>query len=142
MSLLEHISLLSTCTSGGCGAKIGPGELSDMLSSLAIKEDPNLLVGFKGSDDGAVYRIGGNEALVSTVDFFTPMINDPFLFGKIAAANALSDIYAMGGKPLFALNLVCFPENLDREILRLILAGGAEKNHGSRSGYCRRSFDF
>jgi selenide,water dikinase len=98
-----------------------------MLSSLAIKEDPNLLVGFKGSDDGAVYRIGGNEALVSTVDFFTPMINDPFLFGKIAAANALSDIYAMGGKPLFALNLVCFPENLDREILRLILAGGAEK---------------
>jgi selenide,water dikinase len=85
------------------------------------------LVGFSGSDDAAVYQIGPEQALVSTVDFFPPMVEDPFLFGKIAAANALSDIYAMGGKPLFALNLVCFPQKMDKGVLRDILAGGAEK---------------
>jgi selenide,water dikinase len=120
-------SLLSNCTSGGCGAKIGPGELADMLAGLKARLDPNLLVGFEGSDDAAVYRFGENQALVSTVDFFSPMIDDPFLFGKIAAANALSDIYAMGGRPLFALNLVCFPEKLDRSIVKEILSGGAAK---------------
>ncbi|GHV92249.1 selenide, water dikinase SelD [Spirochaetia bacterium] len=121
------MSLLSNCTSGGCGAKIGPGELGDILSALCVKNDPALLVGFGGRDDAAVYKLGEDRALVSTVDFFSPMVEDPFLFGKIAAANALSDIYAMGGKPLFALNLACFPEKLDKKILGEILAGGAAK---------------
>jgi selenide,water dikinase len=120
-------SLLSNCTSGGCGAKIGAGELSELLAGFQMKNDPSLLVGFEGRDDAAVYKIGDGKALVSTVDFFPPMVDDPFLFGKIAAANALSDVYAMGGRPLFALNLVCFPQNLDRSILKDILAGGADK---------------
>lgn len=127
MHHLEKTSLLSACTSGGCGAKIGPGELGELLAGIRVKDDPDLLLGFEGRDDAAVYRISGGGALVSTVDFFSPMVDDPFMFGKIAAANALSDIYAMGVRPLFALNLICFPEKLDRELLRLILAGGAEK---------------
>jgi selenide,water dikinase len=118
---------LSNCTSGGCGAKIGPGELGEYLRGLRIKEDPNLLVGFGFRDDAAVYRIDDERALVSTVDFFSPMVDDPRLFGKIGAANALSDIYAMGGKPLYALNLCCFPERMDKEILAEILAGGCDK---------------
>jgi selenide,water dikinase len=121
------MSLLSSCTSGGCGAKIGPGELAELLARVQVKQDPDLLVGFEDHDDAAVYRIGEGRALVSTVDFFSPMVEDPFLFGKIAAANALSDIYAMGARPLYALNLVCFPQGLDRKILEAILAGGAEK---------------
>jgi len=124
------MSILSSCTSGGCGAKIGAGELGDILCKLlsgAGMTDPRLLIGFESRDDAAVYRLDDNTALVSTVDFFPPMVNDPFLFGKIAAANALSDIYAMGGRPIFALNLVCFPEKLDKKILAEIIAGGAEK---------------
>jgi selenide,water dikinase len=121
------MSLLSNCTSGGCGAKIGPGELSEILDALRIKNDPALLGGFESRDDAAVYRISEDRALVSTADFFSPMVEDPFLFGKIAAANALSDIYAMGAQPLYALNLVCFPQKLDKGILGEILAGGAEK---------------
>jgi selenide,water dikinase len=127
MNQEQPIRLLSNCTSGGCGAKLGPGELADILAALRVKQDPELLVGFGGRDDAAIYRLDDERALVSTVDFFSPMVDDPFLFGKIAAANALSDIYAMGGRPLFALNLSCFPEKLDRGILKAILAGGAEK---------------
>ncbi|MDR0878576.1 MAG: selenide, water dikinase SelD [Treponema sp.] len=121
------MNLLSSCTSGGCGAKIGPGELEKILKDLPVKNDPNLLVGFGGRDDAAVYRLDENRALVSTVDFFSPMVEDPFVFGKIAAANALSDIYAMGGQPLYALNLLCFPEKSGQDILHQILAGGAAK---------------
>ena len=123
----KEFNFLSTCTSGGCGAKIGAGELSEILSKLNIKNDSRLLVGFAGRDDAAVYQIDEGKALVSTVDFFSPMVEDPCLFGKIAAANALSDIYAMGGQPLFALNLVCFPEKLDKKYLADILSGGAAK---------------
>lgn len=121
------ISLLSNCTSGGCGAKIGPGELSKVLSVLPSFGDPKLLVGFDASDDAAVYQLDEDTAIVSTVDFFSPMVENPRLFGRIAAANALSDVYAMGGAPLFALNLVCYPERLELEPLGEILAGGAEK---------------
>ncbi|NMA70252.1 MAG: selenide, water dikinase SelD [Desulfitobacterium sp.] len=120
-------SFLSTCTTGGCGAKIGPGELSKVLSGLPTFENPHLLVGFDASDDAAVYQINEETAIVSTVDFFTPMVEDPRTFGRIAATNALSDVYAMGGTPLFALNLVCFPEQEDIGILGEMLAGGAEK---------------
>ena len=121
------MSLLSECTSGGCGAKIGPGELGTLLSALPKTHDPALLVGFDASDDAAVYRLSDDVAIVETVDFFTPMLEDAYTFGKIAAANALSDVYAMGGKPLFALNLVCFPQRMDKAILAEILKGGAEK---------------
>lgn len=121
------VSLLSNCTSGGCGAKIGPGELSKVLSVLPAFGDPKLLVGFDASDDAAVYQLDADTAIVSTVDFFSPMVEDPRLFGRIAAANALSDVYAMGGTPLFALNLVCYPERLELDPLGEILAGGAEK---------------
>jgi len=137
MAASNELSFLSSCTSGGCGAKIGPDELGEVLAELKAKymrqnstqpdEANKLLVGFDGRDDAAVYQIDSEKALVSTVDFFPPMVEDPFLFGKIAAANALSDIYAMGGRPLFALNLVCFPEKLDKKHLKEILAGGFAK---------------
>lgn len=120
-------SLLDNCTSGGCGAKISPGELSKLLNGLPVAYDENLIVGYDSSDDAAVYRIDNKHSIVTTVDFFPPMVNDPKTFGRIAAANALSDVYAMGGKPVTALNLVCFPQSMDMEILREILTGGAEK---------------
>lgn len=88
---------------------------------------PDLLVGLSAADDAAVYRLNDQQALVTTTDFFPPVVDDPYDFGAIAAANALSDVYAMGGRPLFAINLVAFPDNLDRDILREILRGGAEK---------------
>ncbi len=121
------MSLLSNCTSGGCGSKIGPADLQGFLEDLPILRKEELLIGFDASDDAAVYQLNGNQALVSTVDFFPPMVEDGYLFGKIAAANALSDVYAMGGKVLLALNLVCFPQKMDKGILAQILKGGAEK---------------
>jgi len=123
----ETDSLLANCTSGGCGAKIGPGELSSLLGKIPAVRDERLLVGFDSSDDAAVYALDGDKAIVLTVDFFSPMIDDPFVFGQIAAANALSDIYAMGASPFLALNLVCFPEKFPKTILADILAGGADK---------------
>ncbi|MFV0412688.1 MAG: selenide, water dikinase SelD [Oscillospiraceae bacterium] len=120
-------SILANCTSGGCGAKIGPGELSSILSRLPAMENSNLLVGYNSADDAAVYRLDDGTSLISTVDFFSPMVEDARTFGRIAAANALSDVWAMGGKPLLALNLVCFPEKMDTAILGEMLAGGAEK---------------
>lgn len=121
------MNFISECTSGGCGAKIGPGELSNILQFLPKGEDKNLLVGFDSSDDAAVYRISDEQAIISTTDFFSPMVDDPRTFGRIAATNAMSDVYAMGGDVLFALNLVCFPQKMDKNILAEILAGGAEK---------------
>lgn len=118
---------LSSCTSGGCGAKIGPGELGGILGKLPAFTDANLLVGFDGSDDAAVYRLNDSQSLISTLDFFSPMVEDPRSFGRIAAANAMSDVWAMGGRPVLALNIVCFPERMDIGILGEILAGGAEK---------------
>jgi selenide,water dikinase len=98
-----------------------------VLGKLARQHDPNVLVGFDHADDAGVYRIGPSTALVQTVDFFTPMVDDPFTFGQIAATNALSDVYAMGGRPLTSLALVCFPERADLAILERILAGGLSK---------------
>lgn len=121
------MDFLSQCTSGGCGAKIGPNELAGFLSNLPNFSDEKLLVGFDSSDDAAIYQLSEELALISTVDFFSPMVEDPRTFGRIAAANAMSDVYAMGGEVLFALNLVCFPEKLDKQILSEILIGGAEK---------------
>ena len=99
------------------------------MKDLPKKEDKNLIVGYESSDDAAVYKITDDKAIIQTLDFFTTMINDPYLYGQIAATNALSDVYAMGGEVISALNIVGFPENMDLEILHQILKGGAEKVH-------------
>jgi len=123
----NNIKLTSLTKTSGCAAKIGPGILHNILSNLPKFEDPNLLVGFGTSDDACVYRINDNTVAIQTVDFFPPMVDDPYTFGQIAAANALSDIYAMGGNPALAMNLLCFPSCLDISIMQDILAGGYDK---------------
>lgn len=106
---------------------MAPGALAQVLRKIPNLKNDHLLVGYDTSDDACVYQISDELALVQTVDFFPPMVDDPFLFGQIAAANALSDIYAMGAKPTHAMNLLCFPDCLDLEIAAEILAGGADK---------------
>ena len=98
-----------------------------MLGKLARQHDPNVLVGFDTADDAGVYQLTPDVALVQTVDFFTPIVDDPYTFGQIAATNSLSDVYAMGGRPLSALTMVCFPENGDVNVLEQMLAGGLSK---------------
>lgn len=116
------------CKGGGCTAKLGAGVLERVLSRLPkAAVDENLLVGYDSSDDAAVYRITDDAAFVQTLDFFPPMVQDPYTFGQIAAANALSDIYAMGGVVKTALNIVCFPEAMELDILGRIMQGGADK---------------
>lgn len=115
------------CKGGGCTAKLGPGILAAVLEKLPKYVDPNLLVGFDSSDDAAVYQLTEDLAVVQTLDFFPPMVEDPYIFGQIAATNALSDIYAMGGEVKTALNIVCFPEKMDLNILGKIMQGGSEK---------------
>lgn len=116
------------CKGGGCTAKLGPGILERVLERLPKgKKDENLLIGYDSHDDAAVYKINDEVAIVQTLDFFPPMLDDPYTFGKIAAANALSDIYAMGGEVKTALNIVCFPEKMDLNILGEIMRGGQEK---------------
>src|SRR6202453_1304316 len=118
--------LTSLSHGGGCGCKIAPGVLAELLKDMpAGGSYPDLLVGSETSDDAAVFRLNESQAIVSTTDFFTPIVDDPFDFGRIAATNALSDIYAMGGTPITALNIAAFPiETLDEGILRRILEGG------------------
>jgi selenide,water dikinase len=109
---------------------MGPGDLSRALAALPVKTDPRLLVGRETFDDAGVFRMSDDIALVQTVDFFAPIVDDPFDFGQVAAANALSDVYAMGGQPLTAMNIVAFPTGqLPLEVLGKILAGGQEKVH-------------
>ncbi len=129
MAAADSIKLTSLSSKGGCGCKIGPADLGQVLRSLPPSEpNPDLLVGLDTSDDAGVYRLSGDTALVQTVDFFTPIVDDPYSFGQIAAANAISDIYAMGGKPLTVLNIVAFPiSTLDKSILADILRGAADK---------------
>lgn len=115
------------CKGGGCTAKLGPEVLAGVLAKLPQSKDPRLLVGFESSDDAAVYQLTEDLAVVTTLDFFPPMVDDPYTFGQIAAANSLSDVYAMGGDVITALNIVCFPESWDMNILGKILAGGSEK---------------
>ena len=121
----HKLNKLTAC--GGCAAKLPPGLLQDLLRTIPPSADERLLVGFDTSDDAAVYRLRDDLALIHTTDFFPPMVEDPYLFGKIAAANALSDIWAMGGAVTTALNIVAFPEDADPAILAEILRGGAEK---------------
>lgn len=129
MTSSEKIKLTSYSTKGGCGCKIGPADLSQVIRSLpAAVPNPNLLVGIDTSDDAGVYKLNDELALVQTVDFFTPIVDDPYSFGQIAAANAISDIYAMGGTPLTALNIVAFPiKTLDKQVLADILRGAGDK---------------
>ena len=116
------------CKGGGCTAKLGAGILERVLERLPEgNKDERLLAGFQGKEDAAIYRISDDEALVQTLDFFPPMVDDPYTFGQIAAANAVSDIYAMGGEVKLALNIVCFPEKMDLNVLGAIMQGGAEK---------------
>jgi selenide,water dikinase len=123
---MVKLTSLSSCA--GCAAKLGPQELSNILSKLDPIEDPRLLVGTSTGDDAAVYKLDDDNALVQTVDFFTPIVDDPYTYGQIAATNALSDVYAMGGKPLTALNIVGIPEDkVTPDIVLEILKGGAEK---------------
>jgi len=111
----------------GCACKIGPADLQGIVGGLPAPSDPNLLVGFETCDDAGVYRVSDELAIVQSVDFFTPIVDDPYDFGRIAAANALSDIYAMGARPITALSLVAFSlERLGGEVLREVLRGGAD----------------
>jgi len=124
---LERPRLTELSHGAGCACKIGAAELRALREALPATSDPNLLVGLDPADDAAVLRLGEDLALVQTVDFFTPIVDDPRDFGRIAAANALSDVYAMGGTPVLALNLVAFAlADLGPELLAEILAGGAE----------------
>src|ERR1700723_1101911 len=127
MPELAPFRLTASVKAGGCASKLSPAALDTVLGKLARQHDPNVLVGFDHADDAGVYQIAPDQALVQTVDFFTPIVDDPYTFGQIAATNALSDIYAMGGRPLTSLALVCFPEKADLEILERILAGGLAK---------------
>lgn len=105
-------------------AKLAPGDLAQVLSKLPKQTSENVIVGFDTADDAGVFRLSADIALVQTVDFFTPVADDPFVYGQVAAVNALNDVYAMGGKPLTALSVVCYPQKGDWEVLGQILAGG------------------
>lgn len=127
MQTASSTRLTAHVKAGGCAAKLSPSILDRVLGQIPRFDDPNVLVGFDTSDDAAVYRISPDLALVQTVDFFTPVVDDPFTFGAIAAANALSDVYAMGGRPISALSVLCFPGTGDLDVLAQILKGGADK---------------
>lgn len=123
----EEVRLTQMSKTAGCAAKIGPGTLAGILETLPKFEDPNLLVGIETSDDGAIYKVSDEVALIQTLDFFTPVVDDPYTFGQVAAANALSDIYAMGGEPKIALNIVAWPNCVNPKFLGEMLQGGADK---------------
>lgn len=119
------LTKLSSCA--GCGAKVGAGTLVKMLEGFQTHYDPKLIVGYDKSDDASVYVIDEDTALVQTTDFFPPIVDDPFLYGQIAAANALSDVYAMGGEPKLALNIMCLADSMDKRTVQEILRGGYAK---------------
>jgi len=123
----KTIRLTETVKAGGCAAKLSPAILDGVLAKLKQPANPNVLVGFDKADDAGVYLLTPDLAIVQTVDFFTPVVDDPFTFGQVAATNALSDVYAMGGAPISALAMVCFPETEDVAILERIMAGGLSK---------------
>lgn len=121
------VKLTKLAGCAGCGAKVGAGTLVQLLEGFESHRDPNLIVGYDKSDDASVYVLDEERALVQTTDFFPPIVDDPFLFGQIAATNALSDVYAMGGEPKLALNLMCITEEMEKETVREILRGGYSK---------------
>ena len=125
--MVETVSLTSLARAGGCAAKYAAGRLETVLAGLVPAEAEDLLVGLDPADDAAVYRLDDDRAIVFTVDFFPPLVDDPRVFGAIAATNALNDVFAMGGAPLLALSVAAFPEELPTEMLGDILAGADER---------------
>lgn len=121
------VKLTSLVKSAGCAAKLPPAQLHEVLDSIPHIPCPNLIGGYEKSDDALVYRLEDGTLVIQTVDFFPPMVDDPFTFGQVAAANALSDIYAMGSEPKIAMNLICFPSCLDLSVMRQIMLGGQSK---------------
>ena len=122
-----QVKLTKLASCAGCGAKVGAGTLAAMLEGFRTHTDPRLIVGYDKSDDACVYVVDPQTALVQTTDFFPPIVDDPFLYGQIAAANALSDVYAMGGDPKLALNILCLPETMGPDAVRELLRGGYDK---------------
>ncbi len=127
MSNTQAVKLTEQVKAGGCASKISPAILDRVLSQLPKQTNENVLVGFETADDAGIYKINDNLALVQTVDFFTPMVDDPYTYGQIAATNALSDVYAMGGIPISALAILGYPEDGDLDTLAAIMAGGLSK---------------
>jgi len=128
VELLDISKLTSMSHGAGCGCKVSPDVLKELLAVLPPNIDPKVLVHSASSDDAAVYRINDELAIIATLDFFTPLVDDPYVFGQIAVTNALNDIYAMGGLPLFGMNIVCYPTRTHRlEPLKAILQGGADQ---------------
>ena len=123
----NEIKLTKLAKCAGCGAKVGAGVLAQLLDGIKVHQDPNLLVGFDKRDDASVYKVSDELALVQTVDFFPPIADDPYLFGQIAATNALSDVYAMGGEPKLCLNIMAIPENMPEDAVHQLLRGGYDK---------------
>ena len=123
----DEIKLTKLAKCAGCGAKVGAGILAQLLGNIRVHSDPNLLVGFDKSDDASVYKVSDELALVQTVDFFPPIADDPYVFGQIAATNALSDVYAMGGEPKLCLNIMAVPESMPKQTVHEILRGGYDK---------------
>ena len=122
-----NVKLTKLASCAGCGAKVGAGTLASMLQGFQTHFDERLLVGYDKSDDASVFQLDEETALVQTLDFFPPIVDDPYLFGQIAATNALSDIYAMGGEPRLALNILCIKDTMDAETVQEILRGGYSK---------------
>ena len=120
-----RLTKLAACS--GCGAKVGAGTLAALLDGFKTHSDPRLIVGYDRSDDASVYVLDESTALVQTTDFFPPIVDDPYLYGQIAAANALSDVYAMGGEPRLALNILCVAKGMDDHTVQEILRGGYDK---------------
>ena len=125
--MADEIKLTKLAKCAGCGAKVGAGVLAQLLEDIRVHHDPNLLVGFDKSDDASVYKVSDDLALVQTVDFFPPIADDPYLFGQIAATNALSDVYAMGGEPKLCLNIMAIPKDMPKEAVHALLKGGYDK---------------
>jgi selenide,water dikinase len=119
---LPRLTSFAAC--GGCASKLAAGELARALGVLPLAADARVLVDYRTSDDAGVYRLEGERAIVQTVDFFTPIVDDPFTYGQIAAANAMSDVYAMGGRPLTALAIAAFSKEVEREVINAIFSGG------------------
>ena len=119
-----EVKLTKLASCAGCGAKMGAGTLARMLEGFRTHLDPRLIVGYDKSDDASVYVLDENTALIQTTDFFPPIVDDPYLYGRIAAANAMSDVYAMGGEPKLALNILCAAESMEEVTIREILRGG------------------
>ena len=123
----NEVKLTKLASCAGCGAKVGAGTLCNLLEGFQTHYDERLLVGYDKSDDASVYQVSEELAIVQTTDFFPPIVDNPFMYGQIAATNALSDVYAMGGEPRLALNIMCIPEKMDKATVQEILRGGYAK---------------